>query len=86
MSLEKWFKSGELKNPCTPLGLQIGRDVAASARRYLARRYYKRLKHLGRRTYRGLIEADHILMHVERGDGTCSQCPAYLIGNGARRA
>lgn len=86
MSLDKWFKSGSLPNPCTPLGLQIGREVLQSARRHIERVAMRERIRRKRASLKPLYEADHILMHAERGDGTCSQCPAYLLRKEARRA
>jgi hypothetical protein len=86
MTLEKYFKSGTRANPASPLGLALGREVAQSARRHLWRAFAKERGRHGPRDTRATLEADHILRHVQQGDGTCSQCPAYLIRKAVARA
>ena len=85
MPLEQFFKSGARVNAASAFGLAIGREVAASARRHLWRARTKDIMRGHRGLLRPLVEADHILMHAERGDGTCSQCPPYVLNREARR-
>jgi hypothetical protein len=86
MTAAEWSKTGTLRNPNTPFGLRIGTEIIQSARRHLWRMYLKHRQTKSPRGNKPFFDADHILMHLERADGTCSQCPAYMIGKGARRA
>ena len=86
MTLDKFFKSGARANPASPLGLALGREVAQSARRHLWRAFARQRGHHTSIDTRATLEADHILRHVQQGGGTCSQCPAYLIGKAVARA